>query len=86
MTLTAMTSAPSEDSWLVITVAPNGDIWGQPAMGVVDDLDPTTLATKRAIQLYPTIHDGGVYGLVATATRVYIADGDDGHVLSFSLS
>jgi hypothetical protein len=86
MKITAAASTPSSGSWFVISVGPDGDIWAEPAQGVVDDLDPTTLAAKRAIQLQPTVRDGGAYGVVATSSRVYMADGDDGSVLSFPLS
>jgi hypothetical protein len=86
MKITAVVSTPSGGSWFVISVGPDGDIWAQPAQGVVDDLDPVTLATKRAIQLQPTLRDGGTFGVVATSSRVYEADGVDGYVLSFPLS
>jgi hypothetical protein len=86
MKTTAIASGPSTGSWFVISIGPDGDVWAQPAQGVVDDLDPTTLATKRAIQLQPTVRGGGAYGVVATSSRVYMADGDDGYVLSFPLS
>jgi hypothetical protein len=85
MKLTAAVST-SGGSWFVISVGSDGDIWAQSAQGVVDELDPATLATKRAIQLQPTLRDGGTYGVVATPTRIYQADGDDGYVLSFPLS
>jgi hypothetical protein len=86
MKITAVVSTPSGGSWFVISVGPDGDIWAEPAQGVVDDLDPVTLATKRAIQLQPTLRDGGTFGVVATSSRVYEADGVDGYVLSFPLS
>ena len=86
MKITAAVSTPSDGSWFVIAIGPDGDVWAEPAQGVVDDLDPVTLATKRAIQLRPTLQDGSTYGVVVTPTRVYQADGDDGYVLSFPLS
>ncbi len=86
MKITVTVSAPSDGSWFVISVGQDGDIWAESAQGVLDDLDPVTLATKRAIQLQPTLRGGGTFGVVATATRVYEADGDDGYVLSFPLS
>jgi hypothetical protein len=85
MKITAAVST-SGGSWFVISVGADGDIWAQPAQGVVDDLDPATLATKRAIQLQPTNRDGGTFGVVATPTRLYEADGEDGYILSFPLS
>jgi hypothetical protein len=86
MKITAAVSTPSDGSWFVMSVGADGDIWAEPAQGVIDDLDPVTLGTKRAIQLQPTTRDGGTFGVVATSTRVYEADGDDGYVLSFPLS
>jgi hypothetical protein len=86
MKTTAIVSSPLGDSWFVISIGADGDVWAQPAQGVVDDLDPATLATKRAIQLQPTLRDGGTFGVVATSSRVYEADGIDGYVLSFPLS
>jgi hypothetical protein len=86
MKTTAIVSSPPGASWFVISIGANGDVWAQPAQGVVDDLDPATLATKRAVQLQPTVRDGGTFGVVATSSRVYMADGDDGYVLSFPLS
>jgi hypothetical protein len=86
MKTTAVVSTPSSGSWFVISIGADGGVWAEPAQGVVDELDPATLATKRAIQLQPTTRDGGAFGVVATSTRVYMADGDDGYVLSFPLS
>ena len=86
MKTTAIVSAPPGGSLFVISIGANGDVWAQPAQGVVDDLDPATLATKRAVQLQPTVRDGGAFGVVVTSGRVYMADGDDGSVLSFALN
>jgi hypothetical protein len=85
MTITAAVSTLG-GSWFVISVGADGDVWAESAQGVVDDLDPATLATKRAIQLQPTNRSGGTYGVVATLTRLYEADGDDGYIVSFPLS
>jgi hypothetical protein len=86
MKITATVSTPSDGCWPGVAIGADGDVWAEPAQGVVDDLDPRTLATKRAIRLQPTRRDGGCFQSVATSTRVYVADGDDGYVLSFPLS
>jgi hypothetical protein len=75
MTVTALTSAPYADAYFLFTVAPDGDIWAEPAQGVVDDLDPTTLATKRAVQVLPTTEDDNDFGAVVSTDRVFMADG-----------
>ena len=90
MKITAAVSTPSDGSWFLITLGPDGDVWALAAQGVVDDLDSATLATKRAIRLQPTVGQGADPGVVATSSRVYmavyIADGNDGYTLSFPLS
>ena len=86
MKITAAVSWPDQSAFFLIAPpGPDGDVWASSAQGVVDDLDPVTLATKRAIQLRPTDGSGGTWGVVATSTRVYEGSGGDGYVISFPL-
>jgi hypothetical protein len=56
----------------------------QPAKGAIDQLNPTTLHTLRAVRLFPNNRGGGTFGALVTGSRVYVTNGDTKRLYSFA--
>jgi hypothetical protein len=94
--VTAVTYAPSNGYWFLVGVAPDGELWGESAPGVVDDFDPATLAAKSVLRVFPAVKtrpsfgsrnqlDALGFGVTVTANRVFLSDGPGHKIHSFPL-
>jgi streptogramin lyase len=84
MQITAAILSKTTDSWPFIAESTDGSLWVQPAKGAIDQLNPTTLHTLRAVRLFPNNRGGGTFGALVTGSRVYVTNGDTKRLYSFA--
>lgn len=84
MRITAAILSKTTDAWPFIAESTDGTLWVQPAKGAIDQLDPTTLRTLRAVTLFPNNRGGGTFGALVTGSRIYVTNGDTNELYSFA--
>jgi streptogramin lyase len=84
MQTTAVIDSNNNDAWPFIAQSTDGSLWVQPAKGAIDQLNPTTLHTLRAVKLFPNNRGGGTFGALVTGSRVYVTNGDTNRLYSFA--
>lgn len=84
--VTAVTFGHSDWADQILSAGPSGQLWTNPAKGVIGQLDPTTLTTLRLYQVYPNTRQGDTNPIIVTDThRVIVGDVDSDTIYSFTL-